>query len=256
MRTLCLFMLVLFWIPESDAAALNGNVLAEIVSQFRQVPDSEPSDMEGGGQFSFLMALTPEQCTGANINQNVQFVPSYSGGPVIKGSVNYFLNNPLINYIAVYPYQGSRCSESKLLHFTQEDWDYGRSDSAALLLQNIINNRPVYNRLQVGCVILYTTYTPCIRSCFSDYENCEILGALGQQPFSHSWAGAQIQKYFVFSKLYPHDNNMNRIPIVRNKLGEVAEAGFNIRMCDGTSGIYCIECSYPGYCIEAPYWKK
>ncbi|XP_067882234.1 uncharacterized protein [Heterodontus francisci] len=247
MRTLCLFLLVLFWVPESDAVALNDNVLAGIVSQFRQVSGHQPSSTTGGGQFAFLMVLTPQQCTGANINQNVQFRPSDSGRPVIRGGVNYFLNSRSVNYIAVYPNTGSRCSENKLLHFTQEDQRYGQTDSAARLLQNSINNQG----LQVGCVILYTTYTPCIQSCFSGNENCDILAALGQAPFSHPWAGPQVQKYFVFSTLYRYDNNRNKIPTVRNKLGQVTQAGFHIRKCDGTnSQIQCQDCTHPGgYCI-------
>ncbi|XP_067881645.1 uncharacterized protein [Heterodontus francisci] len=246
MRTVCLFLLVLFWVPESVATELDSTVLADIIHRFRQVSGQQPSSTSGGGQFTFLMVLTPQQCTGANINQNVQFRPSDSGRPVIGGGVNYFLNRRSVNYIAVYPNTGSRCSENKLLHFTQEDQRYGQTDSAARLLQNSINNQG----LQVGCVILYTTYTPCIQSCFSGNENCDILGPLGSAPFSTTWDNTNIHKYFVFSKLYPLDNNADKIPTVQGKLGQVTQARFHIRKCDGANNqIQCQDCSSPRYCI-------
>uniref|UniRef100_UPI00398F7624 uncharacterized protein n=1 Tax=Pristiophorus japonicus TaxID=55135 RepID=UPI00398F7624 len=245
-----LLLLVLLWDPISDAAILNDNVLARIVSRFKAVAASRGTSGSGAErQFAFLMALSADECANPQFDN---YVPAgTNGNPIISGNTAQFQTEQLANYMAVYPSGGSRCSENKLLYENPQYKQPPTNTNAAQRFQNLLNNRPPGNQLQVGCVILYTTYTPCIQRCFSDNENCEIIGPIRQQPFSTSWANSNVQKYFVFSDVYNFDNNANRIPIIRNKLGQVSNAGFEIRKCEGNQ-IQCTNCnSNNNYCIPS-----
>ncbi|XP_059498464.1 uncharacterized protein LOC132205978 isoform X1 [Stegostoma tigrinum] len=235
MRTLYLSLLLLLMTPMSDAAELHNNVLAYIVNRFHRMAGNRMARNQGG-EFAFLMALTPAEC--GQTNSAPHFNPGKSRRPSIVGSANSFRNVPNSNYIAVYPNSGSRCSENKLLYPTENN-----QEIAAQQFQNQLNQ-------PVGCVILYTTYTPCLRSCFINMENCTIIPALQQPPFRDIWTEPTIHKYFVFSRIYKNDNNTTEYQRISGRLNEVQRAGFHIRRCDGAeNAINCIECTQPHYCI-------
>ncbi|XP_078059526.1 uncharacterized protein LOC144485193 [Mustelus asterias] len=230
-----IFLALLLGTPTGDAAELNNNVLAHIVSSFRRVARVLPSDIEGGGQFSFLMALTADQCE--NDNRNLPFIPGRPDRPSIKRNSRYFMTYPAANYIAVYR-NSYQCSEYKILHPQP-----GRFRSAAE--EFVLSTRD----MPVGCVILYTTYAPCTRRCFSDDEYWCIIDPILN--LASRWSNQNIGKYLVFSNVYRPDTNENIRMIVRNKIGEVALSGFNIRKCNGTGyPVFCHLCNHPDYCTE------
>ncbi|GCC44054.1 hypothetical protein chiPu_0028006 [Chiloscyllium punctatum] len=157
-----------------------------------------------------------------------------------------FLNYPGGNYLAVFPNSGIRCPENKLMNRAQIKWNR----TAAQLFQTLLNNRTQHNNQPVGCIILYTTYSPCLDHCFSNTGNCEIIPVLQSFPFRDIWTEPDNHKYFVFCKIFAHDADLSRHQEIREKLAAVENTEFNIRRCDVEYPIRCRVCSAPEQCIE------
>jgi len=172
-----------------------------------------------------------------NQNSNLQFTPGEPGTPIITGNPWDFLNNPQANYIAVYPKRGQQCSESKILHRPDQNTP---SSAAEILLGN--------KNMRDGCVILYTTYTPCTTRCFSNSRYWSIL-----QPLRNlvNRLDQNIGKYLVFSRVFHRDAAEDNRIVIRNRMRQVADTGFQIKKCDGEGyQIACQPCRDPNYCIN------
>ncbi|GCC17535.1 hypothetical protein chiPu_0017588 [Chiloscyllium punctatum] len=243
MRTLCLFLLVLLTIPMSDTAVLDNEALTHIVHRFRKAAGHQATDY-GRGHFAFLVALPASQCR--NIYRPLGLNPDRSGYPFMTYDVNLLLNYPGRNYLAVFPNSGSRCPESKLLNPVQ----INGNRTTAQLFQTLLNNTTQHNNHPVGCIILYTTYSPCLDLCFNNTGNCEIIPALQSSPFRDMWTEPDMHKYFVFRKIFAHDADQSRHQAIREKLAGVENTGFHVRRCDVELPFTCRECSAPEYCIE------
>ncbi|XP_060676840.1 uncharacterized protein LOC132809937 [Hemiscyllium ocellatum] len=243
MRTLCLFLLVLLTSPMSYAAALDNRVLSVIVLRFRKAAGRQLT-VYGRGHFAFLLALPASQCR--ETNRHVDLNLSRSRHIFITDDVNIFLNSLGVNYLTVFQNSGSRCPECKLLNPVQTNGNR----TTAELFQTLLNNRIHHNNQSVGCIILYTTHSPCLDHCFSNTGNCEIIPALQSSPFLDIWTEPDIHKYFVFSKIFANDGDQSRRQEIREKLAAVESTGFHVRRCDGKGRFLCRECSAPEYCIK------
>ncbi|XP_060678505.1 uncharacterized protein LOC132809165 [Hemiscyllium ocellatum] len=243
MRTLCLFLLVLLTIPMSDAAALDNRALSLIVLRFDNAAGRQPTNY-GRKHFAFLLALPASQCR--EIDRHVEKNDRILLNSFITDDVDIFLKYPGGNYLAVFQNSGSRCPESKLLNPTSINGNH----TMAQLFQTLLTNRTQHNNQPVGCIILYTTYSPCQDDCFSNTGNCEIIPALQSSPFRDIWTEPDIHKYFVFSKIFANDADQSRHQEIREKLAAVENTGFHVRRCDGKGRFMCRECSAPEYCIE------
>ncbi|XP_059499172.1 uncharacterized protein LOC125450054 isoform X2 [Stegostoma tigrinum] len=244
MRTLCLFLLLLFTIPMSDAAELNNDVLSYVVVRFLRASGYVSHD-ESSGHVAFLVALPASQC--GTPHGPVRLKPTRIH--LIPHGVRTFLNYPGQNYLAASPNSGSRCPESKLLYPGQID----ENRNAAQILQNLLNNRTQNNDQPVGCIILYTTYSPCLDHCFTNTGNCEIITPLQNSPFQDIWTEPHIHKYFAFSQIYASGEAPRPDQEIRDKLAAVRNLGFHVRRCNRVGRTRCTECSAPEYCIsQAP----
>ncbi|XP_072418089.1 uncharacterized protein [Chiloscyllium punctatum] len=203
MRTLYQFLLVLLTIPMSDTAVLDNRALTGIVQRFRIAAGHQVTH-SGRGHFAFLVALPASKCR--NTNRHVDLNLSRSRHPFITSDVNVFLNSQIGSYLALFPNSGSRCPESKLLNPAQ----INRNRTVDQLFQTLLNNRTQHNNQPVGCIILYTNYSPCLDHRFNNTGNCEIIPAMQSFPFRDIWTEPDIHKYFVFSKIFADDSDQSR----------------------------------------------
>lgn len=233
MRSCCLFLLLLLCAAPLDGTELNPHVLEEIVSTFATAAGLRPSDLQLK-QFGFLMALTPKQCTGDN---RVWYRPfNQNTGVHVTGSPNFFTNVPDLNYMAVYPYIGNVCSEKKIL-FSQDQ----NQPSPA---QSFANNADKILRAG-GCVLFFTTNTPCLEKCFSGKQDCDIVSPLLAQPFSnwgYSNINRPIHKYFIYTKVFGRDNR-NLVSIKEGFTRLDNSKQYLFRKCSkDANSVKCIPC--------------
>ncbi|XP_078057025.1 uncharacterized protein LOC144481750 [Mustelus asterias] len=229
MKSVSLLLLVCLCARELGSTKLNNGVLRTIVKDFQKAKEGNRN------QFSFLIALNPEQCLG---QQKILYLSNgtNTSPPKIANSLNEF-REPL-NYLAVYPDSGKQCSEFKIL-FQDRDGKLTSEWFAEKI-----------NALSAGgCVIFYTTNTPCTEKCFSG-KWMDISCPLLFRPFRDWKSEGQhpIHKYFVYTQVYSCDeNNTNVIIQGFNRLN--APGNFLFRKCEENKA--CEKCARENnYCVK------
>lgn len=179
-------LLALLSVNFGQATEISPANLNYIVNQFHNAAGTPSSTDKALKQFAFLMVLNSTQCS-KGINN---FNPSVRN-PKPEENRNYIATQP-----AKMANKGKQicCSETNLL------FSYAPNERPAA--QIFAGLQTVRNTLQVGgCVIFYTTNTPCSRRCFgqADYD---IIAPLTAVPFSTWKSNNNIHMYFVYSEQY------------------------------------------------------
>lgn len=217
---LCYWLLLCALTATCCSTELNPKALKRIVEDFLNVAGPTST---GFKQFSFLMALTPQQCQ----NGKVTYKPQ---GPVIDNNLEPTQSkNP--NYISVYPdyttndNSPKRCTEYKLLFPSKS-----QQQSPAQMFEQIANRQIL--RTDGGCVIFFTTNTPCTNKCFSGDENCDISNPLGENPFQN-WRKEKksVHQYFVYMQQYRYDVSEADTAAIIKKFNNLANMEFRISRC-------------------------
>lgn len=223
---LCYWLLLLGALTATCySTELTPAALQRIVNDFLHEIERKPDG--GTKQFSFLIALRADQCRNYG---RVTYINQNEPHGIPKNPVQNIGNND--NYIATRPDpfgtrpEQKRCSEYKLLFPPG-----GNLQSPAVRFQ--ANGDRIL--AGGGCVIFFTTNTPCTKKCFSNDQNCDIVPQLNAAPFQ-IWRNLQdqnnmnsVHQYFVYMKRFGSD----AIPDIVNRFAQLANQGFQISRCNG-----------------------
>ncbi|XP_041097865.1 uncharacterized protein LOC121309061 isoform X2 [Polyodon spathula] len=236
---LCYWLLLCALTATCHSTVLEPKALKRIVEDFLSVAGPTRT---GFKQFSFLMALTPQECQNGKVTYRPQ-------GPVINNNFEPTPSkNP--NYISAYPdytaddENQKRCTEYKLLFPSKS-----QKQSPAKMFEQIANSKVL--RPNGGCVIFFTTNTPCTNKCFSGDENCDISKPLGENPFQN-WGkeSKSVHQYFVYMQQYRYD--ITDTNAIIEKFKNLANMHFRISRCYKENNV--LQCktdcnSNPKFCL-------
>ncbi|MGH0164476.1 UNVERIFIED_CONTAM: hypothetical protein FKN15_075654 [Acipenser sinensis] len=164
-------------------------------------------------QISFMIGLTPGQCSGTSPVQYLEKGKPLQQ-PTIRKLAKDFSTTQAANYIAVSPEQNpdvpeeKKCSEFRILREPTEGWDLNPGQQQRAMTGAEWLGGKLEQTLQGGgCVVFYTTNSPCLKKCFSDTCERKIDTPLSQEPFSQWNIENKVHKYFTYTQLYLNDDS-------------------------------------------------
>ncbi|KAK6477816.1 hypothetical protein HHUSO_G21425, partial [Huso huso] len=201
-------------------------------------------------QISFMIGLTPGQCSGTSPVQYLENGISLNQ-PTIRKMAKDFSTTQAANYIAVSPEQEKKCSEFRILREPTEGWDLNPGQQQRAMTGAEWLGGKLEQTLQGGgCVVFYTTNSPCLKKCFSDMCERKIDIPLSQEPFSQWNIENKVHKYFTYTQLYLNDDSAQ----VQAGFTNLRTLGFTIEKCSYELQLSCLRCKGKTPCDEC--WNK
>ncbi|XP_066574572.1 uncharacterized protein LOC136764428 [Amia ocellicauda] len=218
---------LLLLVGSGSAVEITKQVMEKLVQDFYISKYLNP-DTVNRSQWAFLIGLTSQQCVDHNIVRYSPDLLDHEGYPAIDMDPGYFTRTAGYNYVAVFPNSGDLCSEYKILKALQE----GQSSAAQQLATQL-------GSTELGCVVFYTTNSPCLSKCFSQEQSTRIDTPLGQEPFT-TWMSKGVNLYFVYSEYFGQD--VRKQAEVKAGLRNVRNLGYQVHTCPYQPSTPCPEC--------------
>ncbi|XP_058866274.1 uncharacterized protein LOC131708112 isoform X1 [Acipenser ruthenus] len=242
MRLSWVAVLLLLQAGLGSAEQIKPEVLRTLVKDFLLKNVDNPGQLD---QMSFMIGLTPDQCKG---NSPVQYLEKgKEQQPRVTKSVQDF-NTPLrANYIAVRPDPGVYCSEFKILKNPTNGWDLPPGQKPEPMTGAEWLGGKLEQTLQGGgCVVFYTTNSPCLKHCFSDKCDRKIDEPLSQRPFSLWREASNVHMYFTYTQLFDGDD----VTLVQKGFSNLRNLGFTIEKCPYKLQLSCPDCKAMTACTD------
>ncbi|XP_051991584.1 uncharacterized protein LOC127650296 [Xyrauchen texanus] len=241
-------VLLLLHIQLGSATQIEPNVLKTLVKDFLLKNLNTPGYLD---QMSFMIGLTPDQCNGQS---PVKYLENgeEKQQPIVTKSVQDFITKLKANYIAVHPDPSEYCSEFKILKKPTNGWD-PPLDKESMTGAEWLGEKLEQTLQNGGCMVFYTTNSPCLKHCFSD--NCErrIDDPLSKKPFSLWHKEGKVHMYFIYTQLF-HDESNVALTLTQQKVKEgfsnLRKLGFTIEMCPYQLQLSCPQCKSVTACTN------
>ncbi|XP_078497528.1 uncharacterized protein LOC144753850 [Lissotriton helveticus] len=178
------------------ATKIDPDHLKNIVTRFHEEFHSGTESHPGLKQFAFLMVLDKLQCSHGISSDFKPILPQKKA----EESLNYIalklargvINNEHSNF----------CSETLMLFSNK-----GKTP----LAREFAQLKSVRDKLEDGgCVIFYTTNTPCNGRCFGEGP-FDIIGPLNEAPFDDWKNKENIDMYFVYTNTYFPKSHLEKL---------------------------------------------
>nr|XP_015194683.1 PREDICTED: uncharacterized protein LOC107075984 [Lepisosteus oculatus] len=232
-----LALVLLLQISIGTAEEVHPEVLRKLVKDFL-ITNYQRSGFLN--QMSFMIGLSPEQCRDAS---GVRYYMDGKNEPIpnIATSVKDFNTANTANYMAVLPDPHQKCSEFKMLRQPESGWDVAAGQQSREMTGAEWLGGKLQQTLQGGgCVVFYTTNSPCLKYCFNDTSDRRIDKPLSEDPF-RSWKDRQnVALYFVYTQTYKNDEEC--MESVQQGFSNLANMDFHIWNCPYEVQKICPEC--------------
>ncbi|XP_051988521.1 uncharacterized protein LOC127648006 [Xyrauchen texanus] len=230
-------VLLLLHIQLGSAEQIEPKVLKTLVKDFLLKNVNAHIHLD---QMSFMIGLTPDQCNGKS-SVNYLYKGEEKQQPTFTKSVKDFNTKLKANYIAVGPDPGQYCSEFKILKNPTNGWD-PPLDKESMTGAEWLGVKLEQTLQNGGCMVFYTTNSPCLEHCFSDNCDRRIDEPLSKKPFSLWREEGKVHMYFIYTQLFDDESDVETQQKVKEGFSNLRNLGFTIEKCPYQQKLSCPQC--------------